>query len=587
MRNHYFIIPFILFTLGANGQNKVDLTLTDGNVISYRTDSIASIDFDGNKVTVCPSAGNSIIYNGNISLIGFHKTVAGAVVIKEVKGWQESAYAKWNLLDGASDYHVYIKGGIYNDYTQIDKELVRLYSTYGRADIVGLKAGSYQIRIIPIINGNEDASKAANSSPLEITNYDRSGFAFLKYSGVGAYKDDGTLKDNAVVVYVNSNNAKTVTAKLSSGTFTGLQAILTAYQKGNVTNPLDIRILGLIKNGDTDTFGSSSEGIQIKGKNADNVLNITIEGIGDDATIKGFGFLIRNSKSVEMRNFAVMRQMDDGISLDTNNSNIWIHNIDLFYGKAGSGDHIKGDGSIDVKTDSKYITIDYCHFWDSGKTSLCGMKSESGPNYITYHHNWFDHSDSRHARVRTMSVHIYNNYFDGNSKYGIGATTGSSIFAENNYFRDCHDPMLISQQGTDAKGKGTFSGETGGIIKGYGNIFAEKGNSSNYTPVSYFSDNTNFDYYDAKTRNEKVPDNVVTLSGGTHYNNFDTNSSLMYDYAPDAAEDVPARITGYYGAGRLNHGNLQYAFTSSIDDNSSDVNATLANMIDNYNGSSE
>ena len=29
---------------------------------------------------------------------------------------------------------------------------------------------------------------------------------------------------------------------------------------------------------------------------------------------------------------------------------------------------------------------------------MCGMKSETGENWITYHHNWFDHSDSRMAR---------------------------------------------------------------------------------------------------------------------------------------------------------------------------------------------
>ena len=63
-----------------------------------------------------------------------------------------------------------------------------------------------------------------------------------------------------------------------------------------------MRVLGLIKNGDTDTFGSSSEGIQIKGKKADSEMNITIEGIGEDATIYGFGFLVRNAKSVEFRN---------------------------------------------------------------------------------------------------------------------------------------------------------------------------------------------------------------------------------------------------------------------------------------------
>jgi len=32
-------------------------------------------------------------------------------------------------------------------------------------------------------------------------------------------------------------------------------------------------------------------------------LNMTIEGIGNDATINGFGFLLRNAGNVEMRKF--------------------------------------------------------------------------------------------------------------------------------------------------------------------------------------------------------------------------------------------------------------------------------------------
>ena len=103
--------------------------------------------------------------------------------------------------------------------------------------------------------------------------------------------------------------------------------------------------------------------------------------------------------------------------------------------------------------------------------ALCGMTSETGENFISYHHNWFDHSDSRHPRVRTMTVHVYNNYFDGISKYGVGATTGSNVFVESNYFRNTNKPMMISLQGTDivnGEKNATFSGETGGMIKAYG-----------------------------------------------------------------------------------------------------------------------
>ena len=502
------------------------------------------------------------------------------VSIIEAKGWLESVYVKWMPLEGVDSYRVYIKGGQYTDYMPIDAELIRAYSGYMRADIPGLKAGSYSLKVVAIKGGVETLFSEVTA--LQVKNYSREGFAHKGFSGVGAYNDDGSLKSNAVVIYVNKDNAKTVTAHLGNGSFTGLQSILNAYQKGNITTPLVVRVLGLIKNGDTDTFGSSSEGIQIKGKKADSEMNITIEGIGEDATIYGFGFLVRNAKSVEFRNLGIMRAMDDGISLDTDNSNIWIHHIDVFYGKSGSGDHAKGDGAIDVKTNSKFVTIDHCHFWDTGKTSMAGMKSESGPNYITYHHNWFDHSDSRHARVRTMSVHMWNNFYDGCAKYGIGATMGSSIFSENNYLRATKEPILISRQGNDANGAGKFSGEAGGMIKEYGSIFAEKGAAESYSPITYAANNKSFDFFQATSRDEKVPSSVVSLNGGNTYNNFDTTSSLMYSYTPDATSMVPERVTGYYGAGRLNHGSLKFKFDNAVEDNNSAPIPALEALIDNY-----
>lgn len=326
----------------------------------------------------------------------------------------------------------------------------------------------------------------------------------------------------------------------------------------------------------------SSEGLQVKGKDNSVNMNITLEGIGEDATVWGFGFLLRNAVNVELRNFGIMLCMDDAVSIDTNNKFLWVHNLDFFYGNAGSdADQVKGDGSVDVKGDSKYVTVAYNHFFDNGKSSLCGMTSETGPNYIDYNHNWFDHSDSRHPRIRTMSVHVWNNYYDGCAKYGVGATTGSSAFVERNYFRDTKDPMLSSKQGTDAIGDGTFSGENGGMIKSFGNVYAEKGTSSNYTPITQNDSATSFDCYEATSRDEKVPSTYVTLAGGTIYDNFDTNSALMFSYTPDEAVDVPAKVTGWYGAGRMNKGDFKYTFGTSADALYS-VDTTLKTALQNY-----
>jgi pectate lyase len=520
---------------------------------------------------------------------------AGSVEVVEARGWMESAYVKFMLVDGAKNYNVYVKGGQYADYTKIDAQLVRNYGTYGRADAVGLQAGTYAMKIVPVsAEGTEMTAQENTVSDLEVRNYPREGFAFINgCPAPGAYNSDGTLKAGAKVFYVTKNTAKTITTTVKTGskdsnitTCTGIQTIIDAYQKGYDTTPVAFRFIGLITVDDLDHISSSAEGLQVKGKKADSELNMTFEGIGDDATLYGFGFLVRNAKSVEFRNFAIMRCMDDAISLDTDNSNIWVHHTDQFYGKHGSGDHAKGDGATDVKSDSKYVTVSYNRFWDTGKSNMFGMKSESGPNYISYDHNWFDHSDSRHPRVRTMSVHVWNNYFDNCGKYGVGATTGASVFVENNYFLKTKKPILASQQGTDAQGSGTFSGEDGGMIKSYGNYFDKTiSNFKYYTQNAPAS--TGYDAYETAARDEQVPATEVTKKGGTPYNNFDTDASLMYPYTPAAAADVPALVTGYYGAGRMNHGDFTYTFRDNVgnDDTDSAYDATLGNMLDNYQSS--
>ena len=500
------------------------------------------------------------------------------------QGWLESAYAEWSIDKEADGYTAYIKKASQSDsaYARIDNELIRKYKSYYRVDALGLSAGDYVIRVVPVKNGKEVTAKAKVTDVLKVSSYDRSGFAFSSESryktGSGAYNEDGTLKSDSIVLYVTNDNAKTVKAGIMEGKgekeYTGLQTIIDAYtksaSKGVETRALDVRVIGCLTDSGMDKFSSSSEGVQIKGASAYSNINMTFEGVGEDASISGFGFLLRNAGNVEMRNLSILNFMDDGISLDTANCNVWIHNVDLYYGKVGGdADQAKGDGSIDIKGDSQYITVSYVHFYDSGKCSLCGMKSESGPNYITYHHNWFDHSDSRHARVRTMSVHMYNNYYDGNAKYGVGSTMGSSVYVENNYFRNCKYPMLSSNQGSDALGESTFSGENGGIIKAYGNeIVGATGiiyaNAASVTGEA--ANAATFDAYLAASAGEKVPSSYKTVAGGTTYDNFDTTKDLGVKAGSlVAAKDVPALVTSSKGAGSLGGGVIDWKFSDEDD----------------------
>ena len=516
---------------------------------------------------------------------------AGNVQILEANGWLESAYVKFGLVEGAKTYNVYVKGGQFSEYTKMDDQLVRNYGTYGRADVVGLKAGSYIIKVVPVsADGTELSAQENMTADLEVRNYNRDGYAHYNISeGVGAYNNDGTLKSGARVIYVTKDNAKTITLSMKVGnneeTRTGIQNILQAYEKGVETRPLAVRIIGQLKKADMPELGSSAIGLQVKGKSQN--MNLTIEGIGNDATFHGFGVLARNCRYVELRNFAVMMHPEDGISFDTNNEHVWGHHLDIFYGENKGGDKTKGDGSFDVKG-TMYCTVSDNHFWDSGKCTLNSNGDEV--DFVTYRHNWYDHSDSRHPRVRiSKHLHVYNNYFDGNAKYGVGATTGSCIFVEKNYFRNCKYPMLISKQGSDIHNgvgtsdqtKGTFSKEDGGMIKAYDNYMTGQVSFEPYIAGDELY-SKHFDAYVVENRNDQVPAEVVTLQGGTNYNNFDTANDF-YQYTPDATADVPAVVTGFFGAGRCEHGDFQHTFDNATQDSNYNVITDLSDKLKNYN----
>ena len=514
---------------------------------------------------------------------------AASGAITEASGWLETAYVKWTPVTGATGYNVYVKSASASDsaYVQLDDELIRKYPSYMRADAVGLKAGDYVMKIVPLNNGKENTSAAIVSDKLTVNAHDRSGFTFSSNSpvknGVGAYNNDGTLKSNASVLYVTEANKNTVKMKIGNTEYTGVAAITQAIKAKNNCQPVAIRIIGQVTlSGLACKDVSSAYAIGVKG-----AANVTFEGIGDDATLYEAGVAVFQSTGIEVRNLGLMNWGGggdgDGISLKQSRG-VWVHNNDVFYGNAGSdGDQAKGDGSMDLKDNSQYVTISYNHFWDSGKMSLCGMKSESGENWITYHHNWFDHSDSRHPRIRTMSVHVYNNYYDGNAKYGVGAAKDSEAFVEANYFRNCPYPMLSSMQGSDVLADGIFSGENGGVIKAYNNYM--EGQKSviyaNSDAGTTTASATDFDAYLATARNEKVPSTYKAKQGGKVYSNFDTTVDLgVKESAIDNPADVPSIVTSE--AGRLNGGDFKWTFDNSVDDASYSLNTALKTALNNY-----
>ena len=504
---------------------------------------------------------------------------AQTVTITQQAGWLESAYVTWNHVSGADSYNVYYSGGGLTNQL-IDTQLVRSYGSYYRADVLGLAAGNYTIAVAPVTGGVEGTATVSGS--ITVLPHDRNGFAHANGHIPGAYKLDGTLKENAVVIYITQNTKNTISMTVqgaNSNPCVGLQTILDGFKKGSDDRPLAVRLIGNI----TDPAYTLNGDIVIENKN--NIDgSITFEGVGNDAVANGWGLRIKKGTNIEVRNLGFMltnADEGDNVGLQQDNDYIWVHNCDMFYGApGGDADQAKGDGALDCKK-STFVTFSYNHFWDSGKCNLLGLgEGTTSGLYVTYHHNWYDHSDSRHPRVRYYSAHVYNNYFDGNAKYGVGSTLGSSVFVEGNFFRHCKYPMLISQQGTDVYNGavGTFSGEDGGIIKAYNNDISGETRFKPYDVVNY---PVEFDAYVTTTRNQIVPSGINSKEGGNAYNNFDTNTTL---YVNSLVPDSPtvARDKTMQYSGRVGGGDLSWTFNNDVDDTSYAVNAGLLAMLQSY-----
>lgn len=504
---------------------------------------------------------------------------AQTVTINETGGWLESAFVKWAPVVGATSYNVYYTGGGITN-RQIDTQLIRSYGSYFRADILGLASGTYTVKVAPVTASGEGTGTITNS--ITVIAQDRTGFAFSGGRIPGGYNIDGTPKTGAVIVYISQNTKNTVSMNITGATVNpcvGFQNILYGIKKGRDTRPFIFRMIGNI------TDSNVLEGGDIVIENANNAASsVTVEGVGSDAVANGFGIRVKSGSNIEVRNLGFMNTNapeGDNIGLQQDNDHIWVHNCDMFYGAPGSAaDQVKGDGALDCKK-STFVTFSYNHFWDSGKCNLLGLSENTTSGlYITYHHNWYDHSDSRHPRVRFYSAHVYNNYYDGNSKYGAGSTMGSSVFMEGNFFRNCKYPMLTSMQGSDIYGGtvGTFSGEDGGTIKAFNNTMSGQ---TRYVPYNATTYPIEFDAIEVATRNETISSSITSKQGANAYNNFDTDAAL---YVRTLTIDQPiiARDRVIQYSGRVSGGDFIWTFNNAVDDTSSSVNTPLSAALNAY-----
>ncbi len=151
--------------------------------------------------------------------------------INTLKGNFESIAVEFSGNAQTSTVSYRMQGGS-DSWHQIDSELIRSVGGSVRADILGLKAGVYDVKV--------NSTEITGGVPVKA--YDRSGYAHFNYTdGIGAYNDDGTLKENALVIYVTDENKDTVMRDLDNATvqaqmfdipyYTGVTGATTNWNK--------------------------------------------------------------------------------------------------------------------------------------------------------------------------------------------------------------------------------------------------------------------------------------------------------------------------------------------------------------------
>lgn len=501
---------------GTSNLFYIDIQTTGGSVGTTPT-----------STTTQTSATTMTTWNGgNSASVGDIKLVTAG-------GWNEMLFA---VLSGVSDSQitgVSYSGAASGTLTGEDLQyLVRDTDKGARIDIPGLPSGTYTLSVATA-KGN------VSVDGISVGAQDRSGYAHFNYTaGVGAYNDNGTLKTNAVVVYVTNDNKNTVTLKSKDGTtVTGIGNILNSVGQdagggktsgGGTANsnagiikkiaqdgtPLVIRILGNVTapNGltayDSVDYGGSvgDNGFMARIRSG---KDITIEGIGSDAVMNGWGihFIAESSgkdfgKSFEVRNLKFRNVPEDCIGMEGVQSDTeltapvercWVHNNEFYkptIANPAESDKDGGDGACDFKR-GMYFTNSYNYYEGYHKTNLVGASDSNMQYHITFHHNYWKDCESRGPLARQANIHMYNNVFEGQTSYCQNPRADAYIFSEYNVFNNCKNPQQIKQ----------------GAIKSFHDVLNNCRGDMQATVVS------------SKTQ---------LVSSANKYGDFDTNASLSY-----------------------------------------------------------
>jgi pectate lyase len=202
--------------------------------------------------------------------------------------------------------------------------------------------------------------------------------------------------------------------------------------------------------------------------------NKSFIGTGAGAELVNAGFKLINVSNVIFRNFTVRDayipgdwdgkspQNDrDGIQMDTTH-HVWV-------------DHMKfqrmGDGLIDTRKDSDYITYSWNVFADNNKALGVGWTANAVTR-MTIHHNWIRNTTQRNFSLdNTAAAHVYNNYLQDIGQYGMMGRNAAKLVVEANNFSTVQDPIVAKDPATEVLNRDNIFNGTRGRKDNVGTAF--------------------------------------------------------------------------------------------------------------------
>ena len=225
----------------------------------------------------------------------------------------------------------------------------------------------------------------------------------------------------------------------------------------------------------------------------------------------------------------------DAVSMQ-NCTNIWVDHC-TFESLNQEKDY--EDGSCDITHASSAVTVSWCKFIKTQKSCLVGHSNSASADKaitVTFHHNWFNESSSRHTRVRFGKAHVFNNYFDGCTTYGVGSAYGAMVLVEDNLFDGVRLPIDICTYPAKASGSSWVSNLTGsvaGYVFARGDVFLNRPDNATdpypFTNVAYTA------YGGSATSTPYTYDDFIP----------------SYNYTVDVAADLSTIVPASAGAGKL------------------------------------